>query len=443
MIRKIIKDYLEYKKEYRSNFNLFDKNLKTDFDITIYDKSGIIKTGKIKDLNIEEYIKKGCIIKVNGILKKLNYYEHLVSKLLDYSKKIFTKNVHNYIKENGFENIHKANPDISELSRFILSTRKAVSYFQASFMSSIAYHLFSKKDFFHSEMEPNIRLHLPLSYMTSEKKKYAEKLMSTGQATVHGPHIDSWYYHPYNTINIWAAIGKIEKHNGLWIMPNSIGHGFKYNSKKDIEKNEYINHDHVYSAELEPGDGIIFSSELYHSSAVNETDTSRLIISMRMTLDKPNFFNTDHYLYDYRKVVFKGEKPQIEKISKKLTKKQKEIIPEGLGTNDKKKVSLSELVAKRIDKKIYINKEKIVEGYALEIDKDCIVIYKSGVYYSFSKFCPHAGADLSNGGYIEDGKLICPWHLLSINLADGSSKCGNLKNYKTSIEGKYLVVDKI
>ena len=29
MIRKIIKDYLEYKKEYRSNFNLFDKNLKT------------------------------------------------------------------------------------------------------------------------------------------------------------------------------------------------------------------------------------------------------------------------------------------------------------------------------------------------------------------------------------------------------------------------------
>lgn len=32
-----------------------------------------------------------------------------------------------------------------------------------------------------------------------------------------------------------------------------------------------------------------------------------------------------------------------------------------------------------------------------------------GTYYAISDACPHAGGPLSEG-YVEDGKVVCPWH---------------------------------
>jgi len=231
-VKKILKDYSEYRKDYESAFSLFDKNLDVDLIVTVYDKSGEILKTTSKNIDFKFHIDNGNVIKVDGLLKELNYYDYLVNFLHKIASAKFNKKVSKYLADNGFENIHKVNPTIQELTEYILTVRKGVSYFQGSLMSSIVYHLFKKKDFFYNEMEPNIRYHLPITYMTRENKKYAEKRLSTGQATVHGPHIDSWFWHPYNTINVWAAIGKITKHNGLWVMPNTIGIAPKYNEKK-------------------------------------------------------------------------------------------------------------------------------------------------------------------------------------------------------------------
>ncbi len=42
-----------------------------------------------------------------------------------------------------------------------------------------------------------------------------------------------------------------------------------------------------------------------------------------------------------------------------------------------------------------------------------------GNYYAISDFCPHQGASLS-GGYVEQGKVMCPWHAWKFQLKDGS-----------------------
>jgi nitrite reductase/ring-hydroxylating ferredoxin subunit len=52
----------------------------------------------------------------------------------------------------------------------------------------------------------------------------------------------------------------------------------------------------------------------------------------------------------------------------------------------------------------------------------CVVGYEGKVYALGSK-CPHAGADLING-WCNNGKLVCPFHRYSYDLATGRGSPG-------------------
>jgi nitrite reductase (NADH) small subunit len=66
------------------------------------------------------------------------------------------------------------------------------------------------------------------------------------------------------------------------------------------------------------------------------------------------------------------------------------------------------------------------EGRAFTVNGKLVgVFHVDGEYFAINDLCPHMGASLS-GGYVEDGKVMCPWHAWRFDVRDGTW-CDNPK----------------
>jgi nitrite reductase/ring-hydroxylating ferredoxin subunit len=78
--------------------------------------------------------------------------------------------------------------------------------------------------------------------------------------------------------------------------------------------------------------------------------------------------------------------------------------------------------------KIPFNTDSTLQPHTIQV-KDahtCIARTENGVV-EFPRYCPHEGADLAQG-YIEDGKLYCPWHSLAFELKTGAYNCSAFRS---------------
>ena len=58
-----------------------------------------------------------------------------------------------------------------------------------------------------------------------------------------------------------------------------------------------------------------------------------------------------------------------------------------------------------------------------------------------SRFCPHAGADLADG-FVDGGRIVCPWHNVPFDPDTGASPCPALKPLRRFAADPYVVLDR-
>ena len=56
----------------------------------------------------------------------------------------------------------------------------------------------------------------------------------------------------------------------------------------------------------------------------------------------------------------------------------------------------------------------------------CIARPEEHEFVAVSRYCPHTGGDLT-GGWIDDGKIVCPLHSLTFDCTTGTSPCTSLR----------------
>ncbi len=84
-------------------------------------------------------------------------------------------------------------------------------------------------------------------------------------------------------------------------------------------------------------------------------------------------------------------------------------------------------------------------GRAFDVGKKRIAVFNTnGGFYAIDDTCPHAGASLAEG-YVEEGKVGCPWHYAEFELTTGNhlnapAICG-VAAYKVVVEGEDLLVE--
>jgi nitrite reductase (NADH) small subunit len=81
------------------------------------------------------------------------------------------------------------------------------------------------------------------------------------------------------------------------------------------------------------------------------------------------------------------------------------------------------------------------ETRRVEIEDDTVCIYNvEGTLYAVSNICPHAGAALHHG-FIENGRVTCPWHSWSFPLSCEETLRDGLYRYRLHEEDGRLYIE--
>jgi nitrite reductase (NADH) small subunit/3-phenylpropionate/trans-cinnamate dioxygenase ferredoxin subunit len=82
-------------------------------------------------------------------------------------------------------------------------------------------------------------------------------------------------------------------------------------------------------------------------------------------------------------------------------------------------------------------------GKLIEVDEREIALFNfGGEFYATSDMCPHRGASLAEG-FLEAGKVFCPWHCFDFNLKTGECSMVpslRIETYEVKIVGDEVFV---
>lgn len=252
--------------------------------------------------------------------------------------------------------------------------------------STLIQHVLSGQSEIYLELMPNLRPHIPFQLAATHEEEI-EKVIGRGKMNPHGPHKDSWRFHPKNTLNVWLALTEVTSENGMVVLPDSLDYYPRF-LRNEIVPGCATYPDRHYITELELGDALLFSAELVHGSILNQTESTRFAFSMRCSTELPNFHKD--FMYNYVQV-----KPNFSNLTRQKIFGSADFSPESVQTE-------SPSLGPQADNLSIIEKTA-----------DYLIIATEQGPRKFPRRCPHKGLDLVNAS-LRDGKLICPQHQMKV-----------------------------
>jgi hypothetical protein len=157
--------------------------------------------------------------------------------------------------------------------------------------------LLQVKEDAYAEEARNIRVFVPQDTWMVGRDDYLEfeRERSVGKLTLHAPHTDAWGYHPFNMINVWAAIGPVLPGNGMSFWPEMFGR-IPPMGKWHVARNDQVLGT-PFGVALHAGDALLFHIGHIHGSRINQTAQTRVVCSSRFTVGSPVLFDKPWYSY--------------------------------------------------------------------------------------------------------------------------------------------------
>lgn len=281
------------------------------------------------------------------------------------------------------DRVHNAHrPD--EIARLTDSLKGTDAILEAEL--KILHALFHREPSLYAELMPNLRPHIPYAEVQAYEAEI-EAMLGRGKLNAHGPHKDSWRFHPRNTVNVWVALTDVNDLNGMFILPESSDYYPEF-SENEIVPGCATYPDRHYLTNLRAGDCVVFSAELVHGSILNQTDRTRFAFSMRCSFGQPDFHRD--FMYNYVQVL-----PEFSNLTKLKLRPNSEFDPP---SRDRFAESLGP------------------QSGSLDVrdsSKGKLVVSDGDRYLHFPRRCPHKGVDLADAR-LEGDCLVCPQHQLRV-----------------------------
>ncbi|MGH8899331.1 MAG: phytanoyl-CoA dioxygenase family protein [Egibacteraceae bacterium] len=128
-----------------------------------------------------------------------------------------------------------------------------------------------------------VRIMLPEGIVAVHRAALEDKI---GFMLPHDLHMDSWYNTGVNSINLWMAIGRVRRGNGLLIYPGLYRQKIQRQGSSidpDTPVGKPVNF------EMEPGDVLVFAGDHLHASEPNTTNETRYVLTKRISLGAPRY----------------------------------------------------------------------------------------------------------------------------------------------------------
>lgn len=252
---------------------------------------------------------------------------------------------------------------------------------------SIFFGLFGHSPELYAELMPNLRPHVPYKTVRG-KEEEIEARVGRGKMNAHGPHKDSWRFHPSNTINVWLALSQVTSLNGMMLVPHSAAYQPKF-ANNEIVPGCDTYPERQYLTEMNTGDVLLFRAELMHGSILNQTDDTRFAFSMRCTVAEPDFHRD--FMYNYVRIA-----PSFSNLTRLKVTARSSFEP----------ASRDEYFSD------FGPQERTLRDTAREVNGELVVQTPDGEK-TFCARCPHQGVPLREGR-LEDGRIVCSQHQLRV-----------------------------
>lgn len=383
---------------------------------------------------LSERILNGEFFMLREGLQKFGLYEELKQASFQGICDNIGKQRADEVMSLGVEQIHKVvTPD--EIPNLTHAVYSSVEKITLDFLKKFTTQMFGDIESFYFERKANVRFHIPFDDSAAFQSKYRKfsKRSGDGKITPHRAHRDTWVDCPSNVINIWVAVGKVSKGNGLTIYPEVYSRDVKH-------EGAYISADEnpgpAATFDMQPGDILMFHSDHVHGSEINMTGDTRHVISFRISLEKPDYKLGHYHHYAWSGLAggpldFLAGVPQNLAWSYVRYKFVQfgQLLRLLSGRGKEKPVAKVSLSRPEPNKQLSVSDLK--QGDIIPWSKSiCVTRLENGDVKAFGRYCPHEGADLACGVMLDD-QVKCPFHNLDIDPVTGKSPCASLKHLKT------------
>jgi nitrite reductase/ring-hydroxylating ferredoxin subunit len=395
---------------------------------------------------------RGEVIVLKRGLQELRVFDPIQEATFAAIRERFGEEAERNVRACGFEKIHTV-LDGAQLETLWREVHGRMQQEQLRFCKRIGQELMGVKKPFYLQDAFLVRFFTPQDVVHQNRAVF-EKSENLGRLSLQSPHHDYWYSVPMNTINLWIAIGRVNRFNGMIIHTDSWGYSFPRNGAY-VAKDQRLGV--PMSIECDPGDVLLFHSRHMHSSVLNASDETRYVFTSRLVLEEP----IPHTVQELDKVYYYS--PMIgsrlqrfahkanhfswfyirEKIKYAFWKKVGRLGAKTSAGWIQQAARLMQAafryrkgdVTPNIPKDLRRPLEPITDLSELKeseiapFDRGRCAVRIGGDVHVIGRYCPHEGADLS-AGFVEDGQVVCPWHYYHIDPKTGRGACFSLRGIK-------------
>lgn len=224
------------------------------------------------DMSLREVL-AGRIVIVTGWLRHHGMLEVVRRETFSAVADVASPRTGQEVQRRGLEQLHTVvTPAQVSAARTMLETRlrPVATRIALTFAASLS----PQRCAIYLGHHSGVRIMLPEQTIATHRTAFEEL---TGFMVPHDLHRDSWYNTGVNSINLWMAISRVRKGNGLLVFPDA----YQQSTRRHIGL--------PMRFEMEPGDILLFAGDHLHSSEPNTTDETRYVLTKRLSLGAPRY----------------------------------------------------------------------------------------------------------------------------------------------------------
>jgi nitrite reductase/ring-hydroxylating ferredoxin subunit len=376
---------------------------------------------------VEQETLRGGIFIVPQCLARFGHYQALVDLSHAVVAEVVGAEQAGAVRERGFEAIHEV-LTASELMIVADTIQRRLERVIPGIAHDLVTNVLGHRGDFHYEQHPNVRFHVPFDLWQADKKKYQAyaKDHGEGKLSPHDPHRDQWYRCPENAVNVWIAVGRVQRGNGMSLYPDLYEREVVRTPKGSVEHHQQLGRRVNFS--LEPDDALIFHGAHLHSSELNRTAETRYVVSFRLTLSPPRVSTLSNHRYFWSRFD-RGVLGRAVGVGEKVVRNLATLVPRAKPAVGAPLPVTPDLPVRDDGTTMRFSASAVPPDTLVPLPKRLCAARVDGKVVVFLRTCPHAAADLAMGS-LHGAELTCPEHNVPFDLRTGASACRSLATLK-------------
>jgi len=382
--------------------------------------------GSVTDVGLEGVgteLLAGGIFAIPGCLKASGNLDLIVATALDVIGELVGNAERDAVRTRGFTAAHEV-LSARDVMRVADEIQRRLERHVPDILRALVPHVLGHSAPFFFELHPNVRFHVPFDAWRPHQSEYEEYARAHGEGKVspHDPHRDAWYRCPKNAINLWGAIGPVERGNGMSLYPDVYQRQIRRNEKGGVVHEQQLGR--RVNFDLAPGDVLAFHGNHLHSSELNRTQSTRFVVSFRLTLSRPRVMTLSSHKYLWSRVE-RGLVGRAVGLGEKVIRNVEALVHPAPSETEPELTPPAELPVTMDGETFSFPAAAVAPGRPVPLPKGLCAARVDGKVVTFLRVCPHAAADLAMGS-IQGSEISCPEHNLSFDLTTGRSPCRSL-----------------